>query len=748
MFDFNKKENDSEYEGIKPITPLRELYEDIKDKQIESIAYIIICFIVSTFLSGFFYQYIITLFNDKPIFILSSFKYGLTKSIIFTLILLVLLVIGGFRIYRSFKKSYLKNYDDNYLKSKNETFGSAHFQTDEELSEHFNIHESIEDTTGHLFGRKKDTNEVCEFVYPRGMNENKVAIGSPGSGKSAAIIKTDLYQAMRRGDSVICTDSKGAIYAETSATAREMGYIVRVLNLKNTEFRNSDGFNVFASLDKNDETLDSQAAVIANAIITNTQTREVEYWGPNEFNLLKAIIMLLARDDIYLSNGQNNLPYIAEFLNNSPEKMKSIFTRYPKGDPIRSAYDLFAQAEQRNQGQIINGLGIRIATLSNPVLREVLSHNEIDLVLPMKKKCIYYLIISDTDETYKYISSIFFSAMFNQQCIYSDRLTNEQKKLQKRVVYLMDEYKATGGISTLPNLISVTRSRKISITIILQTKGQLYSMYEENAADNILGCCPVKVLLATDDLATAEYFETLMGDETVVTESQKITESSADIFHSQSEVKKTFTENKRSLLSAADILNGKLSRNEILYIIGGMPPVRLNKCFAEMSGTAIHPLEKRSHELGQKMPHRYKPRWRKLKEEAAAKEKEELEKKRQESKKETLPQNTENTQASTNEPKEEKPKRTYKRTTIKKDDTISSYTSPVKDANSDVPASEVKKSVSDTPYNKKESVSQTENLTPDKKQESPEKKPTASIFVGDSLNGITLSEIKSSDLFK
>ena len=28
MFDFNKKENDSEYEGIKPITPLRELYEE------------------------------------------------------------------------------------------------------------------------------------------------------------------------------------------------------------------------------------------------------------------------------------------------------------------------------------------------------------------------------------------------------------------------------------------------------------------------------------------------------------------------------------------------------------------------------------------------------------------------------------------------------------------------------------------------------------------------------------------------
>lgn len=618
MFNFFKNNEDEKYEGIAPLTPWRELYEDFKDKQKEVIIYTVICVVLSTFLSGILYQYMTNIFSDTPIYIFSSFKFGLTKSIFLSLIFFVMLLVAGFRVFRSFRRSFVKNYDDKYLKSKNATYGSSHFQTYEEMEEHFTFHDKIEDTTGLILGLRKDDNRVAEFTYPNGMNRNRIYTGTPGSGKSAAVIKTELYQAVRRGDSVICVDSKGAIYADTSATIRSMGYVVRVLNLKPSEFKNSDAFNPLVYLKKTDDDLDSKAAVIATAIIKNTQTRDSEYWGPNEFNLLKAIIMLLVTDEVYLQARNNNLPYITEFLNQTPEELKPIFQKFPKGHPIRSAYEIFAKAEIRNQGQIMNGLGIRIATLSNPILREVLSHDEIDLVLPMKKKCVYYVIISDTDETYKYIASIFFSTMINRQCDYSDKLTEAQKANQLTVAYLMDEYKATGGIQMLPTSIGVTRSRKMDMLLILQTIGQLYTMYEESEVTTILGCCPVKAVLATDDLETAQYFEKLLGEETVVTENIRIYESTADILHSHTEQQKTYGEGRKSLMSAADMMNGGLSRNEILYVIGGMPPVRLNKCFAEKSGEIIHPLEKKSKELGQKMPHRYKPKWRKLKEDAEA----------------------------------------------------------------------------------------------------------------------------------
>ena len=68
--------------------------------------------------------------------------------------------------------------------------------------------------------------------------------------------------------------------------------------------------------------------------------------------------------------------------------------------------------------------------------------------------------------------------------------------------------------------------------------------------------------------------------------------------------------------------NGKLSRDECVYQISGMPPLKVKKCFAEKQGVRIHPMEIRGGELGDRRTIEHIPMWRK-KEIAAQKREEE-----------------------------------------------------------------------------------------------------------------------------
>lgn len=606
--------------GIKPkkidtISPTHELYEDLKGNKKNVISCIIISFIIADFFSGFIYYLFARIFDKRmKLIIANCFTHGITKTLWLTLILAILLCIMCFKVYRSQKKDYIKNYEDNYLKSTKETYGGAHFQTDEELRKNFGAYKSIEDTTDEIAGIGDDET-IYSIKYTPGMNHNKIYFGAPGSGKSAAIIKTDIFQAFLRGDSIICTDSKGALYNETSPVAHQYGYKVKVLNLKPTEFKNSDGWNLFKTLQADDPTLDAKADVIANSIIKNTSDpkHSQDYWGQNEFNLFKCVVMYVATDPTFVRLGTNTLPEMFQFLSaNTPKTLAGIFTNIPKTNPIRQCYDIFANCSEQNQGQIINGACIRLSKLSNQYLQQVLSNDEIDLIEPMKRKCIYYVIIDDSDDSYKFISALFFSSAFNLQCEYSDKLSREERANQLAVCYMLDEYANTGGIHALPIKIATIRSRKLNLTIILQDKGQLDTMYSISEAATILNCCTIKSLLSTNDLATAKYFSDLMGTQTVITENLKVSEDVADIVHAKHNVEKTMGEGKRPLMIPEDFLNGKLKRDELVYVIGGMPPVKLRKYFSEKMGEAIHPLEKECRKLGERKCSRRLPRWRRL----------------------------------------------------------------------------------------------------------------------------------------
>ena len=140
--------------------------------------------------------------------------------------------------------------------------------------------------------------------------------------------------------------------------------------------------------------------------------------------------------------------------------------------------------------------------------------DDIDLTLPGKERCIYYIAISDQHEAMKFLSSLFFFFAYLDLSDYADSLPS--RKLPVPVNFLLEEmYSCVGFLPGLVQYLSTCRSRAINFIMILQDLGQITELYGDSLTGTVLGNCATHLCLGFNDKNTAEYFEWRSGEATV-----------------------------------------------------------------------------------------------------------------------------------------------------------------------------------------------------------------------------------------
>jgi type IV secretion system protein VirD4 len=586
-----------------------DLFNDFKKNKILFICVAILLFAVAVIIDSWMTQYIYVLFRKQSHIAIIPLFTAWTRnpvSIIGLAIIYIALLRMVYRVKLLTTKDYIQNYEENYKMAKSGEYGDAHWQTEEERRECFSREKDYWDIKGEILG--KDNKGYLYSLRDDlvGINQNKIVFGSAGSGKSAAIIINDIMQGIRQGDSMIITDSKGDVYRDTSKIARKHNYIVRVLNLKAKEIKNSDAWEPLKYVTAEDTV---QAEVLAKAIIENTEndsgkTGYMDYWAKNELNCLKATILLVATTELY--EGRRSFQEVVNIITD-PQTFNAKFASLPKENPAKNAFDIFAECKDDVQKQILNGMAIRLALLSDRYVKEIVSHDEIDLILPMKRKCIYYIIISDTDNTMKFVASMFFTQLFMAQCDYSDSLSKKEKEKQLRVKYELDEFKNIGGIPFYDIKIATFRSRKIVSTMILQNISQLMTMFPNGAHETILTNTTTKILLKAGDLETAQYFSDMCGTTTIVMNNGRYSKGRSKVLDLHDYETVTDGKGQRPLLLPDKAM--KLNANIVVICILGFQPIKLNKYIAE------HENPMYMEETEEAQPKKHKPKWRKEQEE-------------------------------------------------------------------------------------------------------------------------------------
>ena len=263
-------------------------------------------FAASLYLFGFFFKNTVGKFTDadRP-----AIMYGLDfffPILLFSIIAFILLVVI---MYKNRLFNVIKDVDYRNLKfMEDTTAGDARWMNREELEETYTIG-NIEDMDVPVYGQITDHGEETigykKKTKGASMNQNVLVMAAMGMGKSFGPVRTNILQAVKRGESFVVTDPSGELYSSLAGYCMDQGLKVHVIDLDKPEY--SEFWNVLEeTINPLTERLESQRLNdFAEIYMKNTGGSEKQdFWYGSALNLIKTIVGYTAwlREDEILQN--------------------------------------------------------------------------------------------------------------------------------------------------------------------------------------------------------------------------------------------------------------------------------------------------------------------------------------------------------------------------------------------------------------------------------------------------------------
>lgn len=450
----------------------------------------------------------------------------------------------------------------NLTYSEEGTYGTAGFMTEAERKKVLLL-QDVACCRGVILGKLGD--QVLSLSPDSRMNDNVIVYGSSGSRKSRSYVRNRVFQAVVRRESLIITDCKGEIY-EMAEYLQAHGYTIRVFNLVNPEC--SDSWDCLGEIHGDD----LMAQIFASVVIQNSNNGKSDrFWDDAEQNLLKALLLYVDQE---YSAGQRNLAAVYDLLTGSGgTSLEAIGQQLPAGHPAKSCFSIFLQASDSVRAGAVMGLAGRLQTLQNRSIRNITSVPEIDLTLPGKELCAYFCITSDQDSTFEFLSSLFFSFLFIKLVRYADSCPSCQ--LPVPVHILGEELMNCGKIHALGRRCSVIRSRRVSVSIILQGLGQLQNRYPDNEWVEIIGNADTTLFLGCTDDITARMISDRAGEITVAYSTDAEVYNKMQLAKWAPQYRESHSVGKRKLLTVDEVL--RLPVDQELIILRGQKILQAEK---------------------------------------------------------------------------------------------------------------------------------------------------------------------------
>lgn len=268
-------------------------------------------------------------------------------------------------------------------------------------------------------------------------------------------------------------------------------------------------------------------------------------------------------------------------LHNDLDKWEANFKYVPLSHPAASAWAVFKGMGERVQPNIVGGLNTRLQLFMTYKVRRVISNDDIRLANLGAEKTALFLIISDDNASMQLLSSLLLSFLFKDLKEAFDAVGGEGR-IPVNVV--ADELANTGVWPNFEKTIATARSRKIAVSLILQSLPQLTQLYGEENAETIIGCCNTMLVLGCNDKYTAEYISDKSGIVTIRAKSVSDTRaSSAGNRGVMQGYSLSEGDGKRNLVNPDEVQH--LDKEQILIMTNGQ-----NMLEAKRFGYIHHPL--------------------------------------------------------------------------------------------------------------------------------------------------------------
>ena len=347
-------------------------------------------------------------------------------------------------------------------------------------------------------------------------NLNVLVCGGSGAGKTRFFGKPNVMQC--GNSSYVILDPKAEILRDTGNLLETKGYEVKVLDLINMD--KSHCYNPFKYLQSDNDVQRLVTNIFKSTTPKGSQSQD-PFWDTAASMLLLALIFYLKYE---APEEEQNFQMVMEMLRagdideeqeNIPSPLDILFDRLEFQNPYHIAvkyYRNYRSGSAKTLKSIQITLVARLEKFNLESLANLTKTDELDLPSLGEKKTALFAVIPDNDTSFNFLVSILYTQLFQQLFYIADHKYGGS--LPIHVHFVMDEFANVSLPDDFDKILSVMRSRSVSVSIILQNLAQLKALFEKQW-ESIVGNCDTFLYLGGNEQSTHKYVSELLGKETI-----------------------------------------------------------------------------------------------------------------------------------------------------------------------------------------------------------------------------------------
>jgi type IV secretion system protein VirD4 len=343
-------------------------------------------------------------------------------------------------------------------------------------------------------GHEARLNEDASF-------RNLAIVAPTGTGKTSTFIIPNLLSLDRC--SIVATDPSGALFAKTSGDLERRGY--RVLKLDPTDLARSIGFNPLARA----KTF-SEMQEIAHILIrtSNAGTKPDPFWVAGAEEIVSILIKCLKRHpDAENCANLANVQHLLHGFGTGQGLLPFVAACAPDSQTYHAFRGFISQPDKTMQG-MVSQAKTALTILSDPDVARLTARSSFDFGELRKRKTALFLTYPQNKTSYySILANLFYAGLFHA-CLDDSTLL----KSDLPIFGLLDEF-GHMQIPDFPAIITTTRQRRVSLSLVLQSMSQLEERYGHHGAQTIFaGGVTSALYFPGMDIDTASKLSRTLGE--------------------------------------------------------------------------------------------------------------------------------------------------------------------------------------------------------------------------------------------
>lgn len=409
-------------------------------------------------------------------------------------------------------------------------------------------------------------------------------IGAAGVGKTAFWLYPCIEYACASGMSFLSTDTKGDVMRNYGNIAKDYGYKVSVIDLRNPT--RSNGNNILYLVNKYTDLYaadpdqivykakaEKYAKIISKTIILSGM--DAASFGQNAYfydaaeGLLTATILLVAE---FCAPEKRHIvsvfKVIQELLAPSKKKGKNQFQQLMELLPNEHKAKWFAGAAlntaEQSMASVMSTALSRLNAFLDTELEQLLCFDtEIDAETFCNEKSAIFVIMPEENPNTFFMISLIIQQLYREILAVADE---NGGKLKNRCVFFCDEFGTLPKIESAEMMFSASRSRRLQIVPIIQSFAQLEKNYGKEGAEIIVDNTQDTIFGGfAPNSSSAETLSKALGSRTVM---------SGSVSRSKNDPSQSLQMIERPLLTPDELKS--LPKGDFIVMKTGAHPMRVH----------------------------------------------------------------------------------------------------------------------------------------------------------------------------